>query len=154
MNASGLLLRTAGILLVVGTTTARAQPSPPYTVPQPAVSRIAPERPPNGPASLVVRGTQVELRYQGAVIFRGTLASSGVAPRLRTVVDSAGGTVTQIISWTAGEGRLTLRGTIHGTGDAFAVEADPRDNGVPIVRHSVGPSYNRLNRAVYARSAD
>ena len=153
MSASTSLLRTARLLLALGATTAPAQPSP-RTVLQPAVSRIAPARPPNGPASLVVRGTQVELRYQGSVIFRGTLASSGVAPRLRTVVDSAGGTVTQIISWTAGEGRLTLRGTIHGTGDAFAVEADPRDNGVPIVRHSVGPSYNRLNRAVYARSAD
>ena len=49
----------------------------------------------------------------------------------------------QIVSWTAGGGRVTLRGTIHATTDAFAVDADPRENAVPIVRHSVGPSYNR-----------
>jgi hypothetical protein len=103
---------------------------------------------------VVIRGAGVQLRYQGITILDAQVSSTGAAPRLRTLVDSSGGKITQIISWTAGDGRVTLRGTIHGTSDAFAVDADPRENGVPIVRHSVGPSYNRLNRGVYARSGD
>src|ERR1035437_2019737 len=110
--------------------------------------------PPNAPATVVIRGADVQLRYQRSTILDAQLSSTGAAPRLRTLVDSSGGKVTQIISWTAGSGRVTLRGTIHGTKDAFAVDADPWENGVPIVRHSVGPSYNLLNRGVYARSGD
>jgi alpha-galactosidase len=110
--------------------------------------------PPNAPATVVIRGVDVQLRYPGSTILDAQLSSTGAAPRLRTLVDSSGGKVTQIISWTAGSGRVTLRGTIHGTKDAFAVDADPWENGVPIVRHSVGPSYNLLNRGVYARSGD
>lgn len=110
--------------------------------------------PPNAPAVLVVRGAAVELRYEGFTILRAQVSSTGALPRLRTLVDSSGGKITQIISWTAGTDRVTLRGTIHGTSDAFAVEADPREDGIPIVRHSVGPSDNRLNRGVYARSGD
>jgi alpha-galactosidase len=123
----------------------RAQTSP--------ASRLRPA-PPDAPATVVMRGDGVQLRYQGITILDAHLSSTGAAPRLRTLVDSSGGKITQIISWTAGDGRVTLRGTIHGTRDAFAVDADPRENGVPIVRHSVGPSYNRLNRGVYARSGD
>jgi alpha-galactosidase len=110
--------------------------------------------PPNMPATVVQRGAQVELRYQGVTILRAQLSSTGAVPRLRTLVDSSGGKITQLVSWTAGDDRMTLRGTIHGTSDAFAVDADPREDAVPIVRHSVGPSYNRLNRGVYARSDD
>lgn len=119
-------------------------------------SQIAPPSrtvPPNVPATLLVRGTDVELRYQGVIILRAQLSSTGAVPRLRTLVDSSGGKITQIISWTA-RGGVALRGTIHGTSDAFAVDADPREDGVPIVRHSVGPSYNGLNRGIYARTGD
>jgi hypothetical protein len=103
---------------------------------------------------VVVRGADVELRYQGVTILNAQVSTTGATPRLRMLVDSSGGRITQIVSWTAGNDRITLRGTIHGTPDAFAVDADPREDGVPIVRHSVGPSYNQLNRAVYARSGD
>ena len=110
--------------------------------------------PPNAPAVVVIRGTGVTVRYHGTAILNAQLSSSGAVPRLRLLVDSAGGRITQIISWTAGDDRVTLRGTIHGTPDAFAVDPDPREDGVPIVRHSLGPSYNRLNRGVYSRSGD
>jgi alpha-galactosidase len=110
--------------------------------------------PPNAPATVSVRGAEVALRYQGITILSARVSSTGSAPRLRTLVDASGGQITQIMSWTAGDDRVTLRGTIQGTKDAFAVDADPRPDGVPIVRHSVGPSYNRLNRGVYARSGD
>jgi alpha-galactosidase len=110
--------------------------------------------PPDGPATVVIRGAEVQLRYQGISILEARLSSTGPAPRMRTLVDSSGGRITQIVSWTAGAGRVTLHGTIHGTRDAFAVDADPRENALPVVRHSVGPSYNLLNRGVYARSDD
>jgi alpha-galactosidase len=138
-------MRFVAVLLVLSGASAHAQA---VRAPRPRPA------PPNIPATVVVRGVAVELRYQGTTIFRGQLASTGAAPRLRTLVDSSGGKITQVISWTAGGDRMTLRGTIHGTTDAFAVDADPRENGVPIVRHSVGPSDNRLNRGVYARSGD
>ena len=122
-----------------------ASPVPAQVAPRPA--------PPNAPATVLVRAAGIELRYQGQTIFNGQLISSGGAPRIRTLVDSTGGKITQIVSWVA-NGRLTLRGTIHATPDAFAVDADPREDALPIVRNSVGPSYNRLNRGVYARSSD
>lgn len=118
------------------------------------VAPVVRSAPPNAPATVHVRGTDVELRYEGVPILRAQLLSTGAAARLRTLVDSTGGKFTQVISWTAGDDRVTLRGTIHGTSDAFAVDADPREDGVPIVRHSVGPSANRLNRGVYARRSD
>ncbi len=136
-------MRCAALLSGVCAIGVHAQGAPP--------TRLAP---PNAPASVVVRGAAVELRYHGVTILRGQLSSTGAAPRLRTLVDSSGGTLTQIVSWTAGNDRVTLRGTIHGTSDAFAVDADPREDGIPIVRHSVGPSDNRLNRGVYARGRD
>jgi len=138
-------MRLAAVSLALCAIGVQAQTSP--------VSRLQ-SAPPNAPATVVLRGAGVQLRYQGITILDAQLSSTGTAPRLRTLVDSSGGKITQIISWTAGDGRVTLRGTIHGTRDAFAVDADPRENVVPIVRHSVGPSYNRLNRGVYARSGD
>ena len=138
-------MRLVAVSLALSALSAQAQTS--------SASRPHPA-PPNTPATLDVLGADVKLRYQGITILDARLSSTGAAPQLRTLVDSSGGKITQIISWTAGGGRVTLRGTIHGTKDAFAVDADPRENGVPIVRHSVGPSYNRLNRGVYARSGD
>jgi alpha-galactosidase len=135
-------IRLASVLLALAVVGLHAQAAP-----------GAAQAPPNAPATVLVHDSEVALVYQGKAIFTGQLASSGTAPRFRTLVDSAGGKVTQIISWVAG-GRVTLRGTIHATPDAFAVDADPRDDALPIVRHSVGPSYNRLNRGVYARGGD
>src|SRR5664279_5587536 len=83
--------------------------------------------PPDAPATVVIRGGDVQLRYGGTTILDARVSSTGAAPRLRTLVDSSGGKITQVISWSGG-GRVSLRGTIHGTNDAFAVDADPREN--------------------------
>ena len=69
-------MRTVAVLFGLGAATASAQTLP---VPRPA--------PPNAPASLVVCGGQVELRYQGATIFSGTMSSTGARPLLRLLVD-------------------------------------------------------------------
>ncbi|MFN8580005.1 MAG: hypothetical protein U0163_03380 [Gemmatimonadaceae bacterium] len=114
--------------------------------------RVGAQVPPAAPAVVAARGSSVSLRYAGHVILDGTL--DGDRAVRRVLVDSSGGRVTQIISWSVRQGRVTLRAIVHGTRDAIAVDADPREDGVPIVRHSSGPSYNGLNRAVYARSGD
>ena len=108
--------------------------------------------PPNAPATVVVRSADVELSYHGATILRAHVSSTGAAPRLRMLVDSSGGKITQVVSWTVGDDRVTLRGTIHATRDAFAADADPREDAVPIVRHSVGPSYNDGRNVQYIGS--
>jgi hypothetical protein len=110
--------------------------------------------PPNAPAQVVITDGAVAVRYDGVTIFTGSLSATRGTPKVRQLVDTSGGRVTQVISWVSGAGRYTLRGTVRATGESFAVEADPREDGVPIVRHSVGPSHNLLNRAVYARDRD
>ena len=109
-------MRFAAVSLALLAVGAHAQTAP--AAPRPAA-------PPNAPAVVVFRDGTVQLRYQGIAILDARLTSTGSAPRLRTLVDSSGGKVTQIVSWSAGSGRVTLHGTIHGTRDAFAVDADP-----------------------------
>jgi alpha-galactosidase len=113
-----------------------------------------PAAPPNGPAQVTFAGRTITVRYDGATNFTAEVSATRGEPKVRQLVDTANGRITQVVSWVAGAGRYTLRGTVHTTGDALAVDADPREDGVPVVRHSVGPSYSRLNRAVYARDRD
>lgn len=127
-----------------------------------AVQAIPPEtrtisrgEPPNAPASVVREGEHVALHYHGRIIFSGRITGRGTL-EFRTVVDTSGGTVTQVLKWTArGEGaQLLLAGEVLGSDEAFPVESDPRPEAIPLVRNAVGLSHNRLNRAVYDRQGD
>ncbi len=81
--------------------------------------------------------------------------SSGGPASLLQLTDSTDGRVTQVLKWTAtGGGRVTILGAVRGSPEAFAAAVDPREDGLPIVRHAVGPVANRLNRALYDRRAD
>jgi len=98
---------------------------------------------------------RVQLRYNGQVLFDGSIASPGAAPSVVQFTDTAHGRVTQVVKWTAaGREGLILTGRIHGSAEAFAAEAEPREDGLRVVRHAVGSVTNRLNRAVYDRHAD
>lgn len=110
--------------------------------------------PPNAPATLDARGNVVVVRYGGEAILSATIEVAGVPPSFTSLVDSSDGRVTQVLKWTVRRGRLTLRGTVLGSEEAFAVEASPREDGLRVVRHAVGPALNRLNRAVYDRHGD
>lgn len=111
--------------------------------------------PPNVPAILTMAGGRVTLTYEGRVMLRGTIGPDSAGPELRTLVDSTGGVVTQVIKWTArGKGPLELSVTLLAGGEAFPCEVEPREDGLPMVRNSVGLSDNRLNRAVYDRRRD
>ena len=111
--------------------------------------------PPNAAAVLGLRDGRVTLTYAGRVLLDATVGGEGVTAELRTLEDSSGGAVTQVIKWTArGRGRLTLSGTLSASGEAFPCEVEPREDGLAVVRHSVGQSHSLLNRAVYDRRSD
>jgi hypothetical protein len=112
--------------------------------------------PPNAPA-IVMRGdSTLLLRYDGAVVFEGTLSVRGEAPVVNLLVDSSGGSVTQVVKVTARGrgGALTLRARLNTSGESFATEADPAEDSRPVVRHAVGNADNARNRAVYDRQRD
>ncbi len=114
-----------------------------------------PEGPPDAPATVTVQDGRVRLTYSGLTILDGTIGGEGVTAELRTLVDSADGRVTQVLKWTArGRGRLTLKATVRASAEAFPCEVEPREDGLAVVRNSVGPSFSRLNRAVYDRQSD
>jgi len=112
----------------------------------------APAEPPNAPAVVNSGNGHWTLAYGGRTLLDLTL--EGRAPEFRTLVDSAGGAVTQVLKWTARGSGLVLRGVVGASGQAFPCEVEPRQDGVRIVRNSVGLSHSRLNRAVYDREAD
>ena len=120
----------------------------------PAVGQT-PAEPPNAPAVASVNAGRVTLAYDGHTILSATLTGDGGAPELRTLTDTVGGAVTQVLKWTAaGGGRLTLAGTVYGHADAFAAATERPTDGPVMVRNAAGPSDSRLNRAVYDRHAD
>lgn len=95
------------------------------------------------------------LTYHGHTLLDGTIGGPGARAELRTLVDTAGGVVTQVLKWTArGRGPLLLTGTLNASGEAFPCEVEPGEDGLRVVRHSVGLSASRLNRAVYDRHGD
>lgn len=114
-----------------------------------------PEVLPNTPATLVRDGTSIALRIGSTELFTGTVGDAGGRAELRTVIDSSGGRITQVLKWTArGDTPLALEGVVHTSDEGFAAEAEPMEDELPIVRHSDGPSFNRRNRAVYDRHDD
>ena len=118
-------------------------------------SAQVPAEPPNAPAAVTVTAGRVVLTYQGRVLFEGTVSTTGAPASLIQFVDSADGRVTEVLKWTAtSRDRVTVVGVVHGSPEAFAAESEPREDGLRVVRHAIGPVNNRLNRAVYDRRAD
>ncbi len=110
--------------------------------------------PPNKAAQVTLTDSSVVLHYGGTTVFEARVTVAQGRPRVRQLVDTTNGSITQVVSWVSGSARIAVRGIVHAPGDAFAVDAEPREDGVPIVRNSVGPSYSVLNRGVYARDRD
>lgn len=115
-----------------------------------------PAEPPNAAAVLADRAGSVSLTYEGRPIVVGTLSGEdGITAEPRTLTSATRGALTQVIKWTAsGRGRLTVDLVVSGSADALAVEVDRRDDTLPVVRTSIGPSHNLRNRAVYDRTRD
>lgn len=115
----------------------------------------SPAEPPNAPASVEVSDSLIALSYQGRALFEGRIVATGGPASLRLLTDSSDGRVTQVLQWTAGgNGRVTITGRLFGSPEAFAAASEPREDGLAIVRHAMGPVANRLNRAFYDRRGD
>jgi alpha-galactosidase len=109
--------------------------------------------PRNTPANVELRGDRIVLAYHGQVLFDGSIASTSALSFVQ-LTDSSGGRLDQVLKWTARGGRVTLTGTVQGSPEAFAAEAEPREDALRVVRHAVGSVANGLNRAVYDRRYD
>jgi len=65
------------------------------------------------------------------------------------------GAILELITISSGLSKsFELNGVIITNEEALAVESDPRDSGLKVIRHSVGQSQNLLNNAVYDRKKD
>jgi len=119
------------------------------------VAAQSPAEPPNAPAVVSGSGGRWALTYDGRTLFDMTVGGGEAAVEFRALVDTTGGAVTQVLKWTArGRGALVLRGLVRASDQAFPCEVEPREDGLRVVRNSVGLSHNRLNRAVYDRQRD
>ena len=98
LGAAGALLGAAG---------ARAQaPGSAGSGETPTAGVHAGVEPPNAPLAVSLRAGRLRLFYGGRPILDGTIAGQGAVAELRTLTDSAGGKVTQVLKWTArGGGR-------------------------------------------------
>jgi len=117
-------------------------------------SAQAPLEPPNAPAVVTTVDGRWMLSYGGRPLLDLAVTGARIA-EYRSLVDSGGGAVTQVLKWTArGGGSLRLTGVVRASSEAFACEVEPRSDGLRVVRHSLGPSHNLLNRAIYDRGED
>jgi len=111
--------------------------------------------PPNEPAKVVIKGGKIRISYDGATIFSGEVRAAGAGFQAETNVFRRGHLVSQVLLLTPrGEGKIGLYGTVTGSPESFPCEADRRDRGLTLVRHSSGLSRSLLNRAVYDRRRD
>jgi len=112
--------------------------------------------PPNEPAVVEMAGEAITIRYHGGTIFEGRIKNRDALARATVNAVRAGTAVDQVVALTARSGRvpLELAGTVSGSDQAFAAESDRPLRGLPIVRHSSGPSRSLRNHAVYDRQWD
>lgn len=119
----------------------------------------APAAPPNEPARADFANGKIRMTYNGALIFEGTVSADSKDFQSRIQSYKTNDKVEQVVYFYGGGAKtpLILNGTIRGSEEAFACEADRRDRrsaGPLIVRHVSGPSRSLLNRAVYDRRQD
>lgn len=111
--------------------------------------------PPNEPAEVVFKGQKIRITYNGAGIFSGEVRPADGGFEAKTNVYRSEGMISQVILLTArGKNKVSLSGTVHGSPESFPCEADRRDRGPVMVRHSSGLSRSLLNRAIYDRHYD
>ncbi len=132
-------------------------PSPPCALPVPA---LAMDRQPNAALESRVRGVSLELAYGGRIILKSSANSCDFAVQSAESSDPSSGALTQRLELgVKTPGAFVLEAELACDADAFACEVErPPDREASgrelIVRHSFGPTQNRLNRAVYDRDGD
>ena len=111
--------------------------------------------PPNGPAEVILKGNELVVKYDNKIILSAILDKDPSTFYLRKMVDDNNGVVTQVFSLTASDFKnLSLNGFITGSEESFSCEAERKQTGLVLVRHTSGLSSSLLNRAVYDRKSD
>ena len=110
----------------------------------------------SAPAVIEMVGNTITIRYRGDAVFEGRIKNLDAMSRATVNAIRAGDAVDQVIALTARSGRVPLEitGTVTASDQAFPAESDRPVRGLPIVRHSSGPSRSLRNQAVYDRQWD
>jgi len=121
-----------------------------------ATQAPGPTAPPNAPADIAVFGGSISIQYDGEVIFEGRIHGEDAVRDVTVNTYREGNALSQVLALTAHSGRdpLAVVGTVTASEQAFAAESDRPLRGLPIVRHSSGPSDNLRNQSVYDRRHD
>ena len=108
--------------------------------------------PPNSPAEISINKNQISVIYNGKPVFLGKITST-YSVKHNEVSFNSDETVTQAVMF---QGKnIDIEGEIFGSEESFPCEVDRSVlNNYDLVRHSVGLSHSRLNRAVYDRKFD
>lgn len=116
---------------------------------------LAAQAPSLAPATVGGEAGRVVLTYDGHALLDGVLQGVDARTEFVSLVDTAGGRITQVLKWTArSRTPLSLVAAVRTGDEGFPVEADRREDGPALIRSSVGLSWSRLNRAVYDRGRD
>ncbi len=112
--------------------------------------------PPNQPAKLTIHDRTIVMEYEGTPLFKAEIQGEGIKYGTNTVAEKNGDRITQIVQITTESFRDSVEvvGRIFGSEESFPCEADRRDRGLAVVRHSYGLSHSLLNRGVYDRNRD
>jgi alpha-galactosidase len=111
--------------------------------------------PPDSAARIVTENGLISVMYGDRLVFSGRITESTADYFVNQFREDDDGRVTCIVKFTAMKGKsVTLSGTVTGSENALACEAERRIDGPLVVRHASGPSHSLLNRAVYDRDAD
>lgn len=103
---------------------------------------------------VIIKGNQLQILYAGQLILDAQLAPQQEPYRINNQLETVNGASYQIITITAGNFKsFDCNALILGSDEAIACESEPQ-NGLRVVRHSVGPSHNLKNNAVYDRQKD
>ncbi len=108
--------------------------------------------PSNIPSEISVDNGQILVRYDGKIIFQGKVTSTNPV-KYDTISFNNGGKVSQLFMLRGKD--LVVNGKVFAGKQAFPCEVDrSASTDYDLVRHSVGLSHSRLNRAVYDRQSD
>lgn len=112
--------------------------------------------PPDQPAIIHLSGKQINISYNGQVLFHGRINLDKDKVDIRQVSDKKDNAVSQVIKFTSLSGEpLSIIGTVSASEESFPCSVDrPMVANEDIVRSSVGLSHSLLNRAIYDRKWD
>jgi hypothetical protein len=112
--------------------------------------------PPNSPAKLTIHDRSIVMEYEEEPLFNAVILGDGIKFHTNTVTETSGDCVTQIVQVTTEsfQDSVEIAGEVFASEESFPCEADRRDHGLAVVRHSYGLSHSLLNRGVYDRKRD